>query len=554
MADEDEAEAVTVMGAELTYEPINEEHLVESSATINEEPADNEDPAETPAETPEEDAPAASPAEKVITSAPSTAPTMQVTSQWSDYLKRAVANVEQTIDKALQDGPTAEVNISRPASTPMNSGGRLSMQERLAMAVGRNTPQVSTSGENTPRQSIDNARESEESSEVNTKEASQRSSLDKKNVVFSGAAQIELSISLARKLYDVVQLLDIPTDQDEVVKSSFVELINELELQGSKYNEEKTAVSERITNLEEKLSYLSKQEVERANLAKKNASSSSEKKIAERDAQIALLFEEGQMMSKKELVHMNTIKKLRQQEREHDKVLDNTSKKTAKLENEVIELKDKIKMLKDNEKIHFESSKIITKAESEIGILKNEKSDLQAKLEKLEKEFKALKEKNDEELIATQTVALKEANEKSESLQKSLEKTTLDFQLAKEQDDLYVAELKSQLERDSQSSIRIQTELREEIKNLEAKVEYFRSLTEESHQRTINDSQVNFVQQMENLRTQHSIASENWQRIESSLLGRISSLEKDLEEKSHQEHYTRNKLKSVVGIFLTQAL
>ena len=93
-----------------------------------------------------------------------------------------------------------------------------------------------------------------------------------------------------------VELANLQKTHDETVQEHREELHSHLE---------------RIDALQSKLTYLSQQLAVSAKSASTDPeSNSTDKKLAEKDAQIAALMEEGQKLSKTEMKHLTTIKKL----------------------------------------------------------------------------------------------------------------------------------------------------------------------------------------------------------------------------------------------------
>jgi hypothetical protein len=82
---------------------------------------------------------------------------------------------------------------------------------------------------------------------------------------------------------------------------------------------------------------------------------------------------------------------------------------------------------------------------------------------------------------------------------------------------------------------------------MESKLESVRIRAEEASSGATGDSQVKLLRQVETLQTQYSIASENWQGIESTLLARITNLEKERDEASKRESDMRKKAREAVG-------
>lgn len=491
-------------------------------------------------------------------------------SQWGSYFKRAVANMEQTLDKILVETST-EVTVG-PKKMPISpniqsTGERPSMQERLAMAVGsaNRTPSPSRSslesrsgtGQNTALSSSKNFRSSDEQPrtgestplESSQPEYSVRSSVELKSRPFSNEEldqppSLDLVVKLAKELYDVVMLLDIPFDKD-IVKSSFVNLIQDIELQQQRAWAENTRMSQRIDALEAKLKYLTQNEVERATATKKS-SSGLEKKLAERDEQIALLFQEGQELAKKELQYMNTIKKLRQKEREIDRSTEQFSSRVTRLEQDLAESKEKLRRDKELAKRQEDKIRSLSKFQSENVQIKNENMFLRSKVTDLEGQLKELAIKLDGGTLVAQTEELSKAEEELSSTKSELESWKMKFTMLTNRRREERDALETQLQKEIETSSKVQNDLRNEINNLENRVEHFRSLLEEANSHKADkDSYLSLLRQVEVLQTQHSIATENWQGIESSLLEKISSLEKEVKDCKEQENSLRRKYKSL---------
>lgn len=67
--------------------------------------------------------------------------------------------------------------------------------------------------------------------------------------------------------------------------------------------------------------------------------------------------------------------------------------------------------------------------------------------------------------------------------------------------------------------------------------------TEEASAGSGNDSQAKLMRQIETLQTQYSLASDNWQGIESSMQARLTALEKERDDTSRAESEARKKIR-----------
>jgi TATA element modulatory factor len=78
---------------------------------------------------------------------------------------------------------------------------------------------------------------------------------------------------------------------------------------------------------------------------------------------------------------------------------------------------------------------------------------------------------------------------------------------------------------------------------LESKLESFRARAEEASSSDQGDVQAKLLRQIETLQSQYAAASQNWQGIESSLLSRITNLEKERDDIANRESDVRRKLR-----------
>lgn len=302
------------------------------------------------------------------------------TGQWGSFLKRAVANVEQTLDKVIQETATSEIGTSSTPALPIvtneptdetilspqpirPSSGRLSMQERLAKAVGsRNSP--SKSPISSPRSSIDQQRPS--SFDLKPSVTPDISCPDTPASEISDVKDRDF-----KELEDIVKTLP-DGDSKSKIEEQLAIFLGSYTNKLSTFVSESHSAQEKINSLESKLKFLAREEAE---FAKKEKSSSSgiQRKLAEKEEQVALLLEEGQILSKNELKHMTTIKNLRARERESDRHIKDAQKRQENAEREANKLRDQLRTLQDVEKKVNEAIKARTKAENENESLKKEK-------------------------------------------------------------------------------------------------------------------------------------------------------------------------------------
>jgi hypothetical protein len=86
------------------------------------------------------------------------------------------------------------------------------------------------------------------------------------------------------------------------------------------------------------------------------------------------------------------------------------------------------------------------------------------------------------------------------------------------------------------------------IKAMERQLELLRARAEEVSSGSGGDAHAKILRQVETLQTQYAIACDNWQGIESSLLVRVVSLEKERDDLAKKEGEIRRKAREMVYI------
>lgn len=306
---------------------------------------------------------------------------------------------------------------------------------------------------------------------------------------------------------------------------------------------------EQIDALQAKLQYLARESTDSARKAAQEAPAGSmEKKLAEKDQQIAGLMEEGKNLASTEQKLRTIIKSLRSKIGENEKEINSVKTSKGKIEQELEAARRKSRRADDLEKYQEELHKRIGQSQKEIDALKSEGSskdrtiaDLKAQLQKSADDKEALSKKVNEEALAKERKKVRD-----------LEEQVSDFKVEK---DLMIDrtkarenELQEKAERAAERARAVEVELKAEIQVMESKMESMRVMAEEVSSGAMGDSQAKLLRQVETLQTQYAIATENWQGIESTLLARISNLEKERDEAQHRESEMRKKAREAVSI------
>lgn len=334
----------------------------------------------------------------------------------------------------------------------------------------------------------------------------------------------------------------------ELQEDRIKQLEKALEELAAQQQEETHNYVEQIDALQAKLQYLAREATDSARKAAKEAPAGGmEKKLAEKDQQIAGLMEEGKNLASTEQKLRAIIKNLRSKIGENEKEISNVKTSKGKVEQELEAMRRKSRRADDLEKYQEELHKRIGQSQKEIDALKSEGSnkdrtiaDLKAQLQKSAEDKEALSKKVNEEALAKERKKVRDLEEQVSDF-KVEKDLMIDRSKAREN------ELQEKAERAAERARAVEVELKAEIQVMESKMESMRVMAEEVSSGAMGDSQAKLLRQVETLQTQYAIATENWQGIESTLLARISNLEKERDEAQHRESEMRKKAREAVS-------
>ncbi|KAJ9202110.1 hypothetical protein DTO166G4_5994 [Paecilomyces variotii] len=314
----------------------------------------------------------------------------------------------------------------------------------------------------------------------------------------------------------------------------------------SKWQEEMYGYLERIDALQSKLKYLAKEAAESAKKAAATAEPGSvQKQLLEKDERIALLLEEGQKLSKSEMDHRIAIKKLRQQLSENSKSQVEAKKKTDKLERDLAAAEARAKRAEAAEKKASESLSVQTKISKEVEAVAAERSSLKAMIQDLKDQLAQEKARAEAAEEKAQTEALEEERRRVAELQDDLSSAKIERELSEEKLRREIRDLKDGIEREKEKARVLEVELKGEQSAMESQMETLRARAEEVSSSAAGDSQAKLLRQIETLQTQYSVASQNWQTLEGSLLSRLANVEKERDECAKREGDLRRKVREL---------
>ncbi|KAG9253579.1 TATA element modulatory factor 1 DNA binding-domain-containing protein [Emericellopsis atlantica] len=327
--------------------------------------------------------------------------------------------------------------------------------------------------------------------------------------------------------------------------SSIARDVNDIKTQ---HQEEIQEYVERIDSLQAKVLYLSRTAAE---TAKKTVSSapanSAERKIAERDERIALLMEEGSKLSKTEGQFRTTIKRLRQQLAENEKQADTLRKEKEKALAETEALKSRLDGDEERTKRQEEVRKATAALQKEIDALKKEVSAKDESMKNLEQELRAKSEKAEAATVDSHNKALAAEREKQKALEDTIATLKGELEEAADKARLESLEWREKLDRATERSHATETEMKNELKMMESKLEAMRSVAEEASSGSGGEGQIKLIRQIETLQSQYATASDNWQGIEASLLAKVANLEKERDEATRRESEMRKKAREAAS-------
>ena len=312
--------------------------------------------------------------------------------------------------------------------------------------------------------------------------------------------------------------------------------------------EEMHANLERIDALQAKLQYLAKESVAAAKQANTEAPKGSlEQRVAERDEKIALLMEEGEKLSKTEMRHLATIRKMRTKTSEDEKTIAEIKQRVARFEQTDNELKLKVKRLEQSEQQNRERLKRLPQVEIELRAVKSELESSRTEVKTLQKQLSEAEKKFVDAEREVQRSTQEADRKKMSDLQEELSDAKLERKLAEERSSAEVKRLKEAGDNQRKQSQALELELRNEISNLETRMETLRYRAEEASSDTGGDSQAKLLRQIETLQTQYSLAAENWRSIEGSLNTRVTAAEKERDEATKRETDVRKRARDMTN-------
>ena len=468
--------------------------------------------------------------------------------------KAAGKNIDRT-SSSTQASPRQSMDAPSRASTDSIDRPNITAKDSPMAAssprASLDTPRISQDTPQEapvePRDSVD-GKKGEESQPVSESPDSVRESTDQPRP--ENTTEDELTKSEAK--------LDAPaeiTAEPEPKKS--VEVTEKEQPNGQEAKSDDTrpqnqdeihAYIERIDALEAKLQYLAR---EASAAARKEAlsapSGSAEKKLAEKDQQIAQLMEEGKNLAANEQKLRTILKNLRKKQAEDEKEIGNLKAAKEKADREMDNLRKRARNADELEKRQNELQKRLDQSQRELNNLRPEVKSKDAIIAELRSQLQKATEQADAMSAKVNDKAREQDQRRIAELEESVEALKIEKNLATDRAKAQAEELRKEAERASEKAKALELELKAEVQVMESKLEAMRTRAEEASSGVIGDSQAKLLRQVETLQSQYSIASENWQGIETTLRSRIVNLEKERDEALQRESDMRRKAREAVS-------
>ncbi|KAG5518444.1 hypothetical protein PMAC_002839 [Pneumocystis sp. 'macacae'] len=420
---------------------------------------------------------------------------------WSDFLKKAIANVEQFTYENTGFKEELKTFAKLSSSTLTSSdiplprkyiqGTRKSMQERLVAIVSKTQDGTNISNSQHYLKTDDRSIYLDKGIKNNQKIFS----LEYES---TEVTENRCSYIFPATMPNFIEKIDVDNDY----------LKNELKL---KNNSKNNSVDKKL-----KTNNISSSSSSIFNDSNINMISFDLKKIIdEKDRKISMLLEEGNKLSKNELKHIAIIKDFRSKIKKKDNTMIEMENKIKKLELEIAELKEKLECSSKNNKWLSDHLAAMVRLEMDYDTIKKERDRL-----KFEKNDLLKSLENATALISElEKFKYSEAleSEKSKSLFEALNIANSNLTLLEKENKSEINALNSYLQTERNKFLAKEKNYIDEIFALETKIEALRNNLEEISFSTDASAYVKLLRENEALHVQYLTASQQWREKEDDL-------------------------------------
>ncbi|XP_065195021.1 TATA element modulatory factor-like [Sycon ciliatum] len=271
-----------------------------------------------------------------------------------------------------------------------------------------------------------------------------------------------------------------------------------------------------------------------------------EKMLLEKDDSIQGLMAEGEKLSKQQLQHSNTIKKLRAKEKELDQQVTTLRRQTAESQKALEKLQAELKQKDETERKYQESllkvNTVAEKQSKELHALKRglgseeEKSrTLQSALDNAYKEIATLRKDKASNESAANEAALESEIEARREVKQELEKTRMEARQQQESLLLQLSDLRASMSTAEQVAARREDHLKQEVNNLRCHLQEAEGHSQELTN-NVSGATRPLLRQIENLQSSHSAQVSAWEKLERNLSERLAESQAQVVEITEHAH------------------
>ena len=320
--------------------------------------------------------------------------------------------------------------------------------------------------------------------------------------------------------------------------------VTELQEEMNLYLERIDALRRDMRTLVDSVSNAARKGADTAKQAVASAESGSlEQKMSQKDEKIALLIEEGTRLSRTEIDLRSTIKKIRARAVAGSKEMETAKVRADKADRSLRAMEDRAKRAEAASKRAEQNLAANAASAKDLEAVRKERDALNATLAEMKAQLSRANSRAEVAESKAQSEQLEKERKRAAELQNDLSSTKVEREAAEEKLRREIKDLQAGLEREKEQARAMESEMLGEQAALESKLESFRVRAEEASSADTGHTQAKLLRQIETLQTQYATASQNWQGIESSLLGRITTVEKERDEVVAREADIRKKMR-----------
>ncbi|NWH64615.1 TMF1 factor, partial [Geococcyx californianus] len=455
----------------------------------------------------------------------------------ADALKNESENVNET---PVLHAEEAEMEESGRSATPVNSE-----QPDVLVATVQTVEEQTLKEETEPQQHADEKllEEDTEKQELKKMIDSLTEKLEKREIQLLSTSKEKARLEEAYdNLKDEMFRMKEESSSLSSLKEEFAQRIADAEKKLQLACKERDAAKKEVKTVKEELA------------TRLNTNETAEL-LKEKEEQIKGLMEEGEKLSKQQLHNSNIIKKLRAKEKERENTNTKQNKKIKELEEELQHLKQVLDGKEDLEKQHRDSIKqlnnVVERQEKDLAKLQVEVEDLeeknrsvQAALDSAYKELADLHKANATKDSEAQEAALSREMKAKEELGLALEKAQDEARQQQEALAIQVvADLRLALQRAEQQAARKEDYLRQEIGELQQRLQEAESRNQELSQ-SVTSATRPLLRQIENLQATLGAQTSAWEKLEKNLSDRLGESQTLLAAAAERERAATEELLS----------